>query len=158
MAYAEAKKKDAERKKYEQLSRQYDIGLQPEKYREQLFYEKKSTCQCVRKCRARKAENSSSQITQENEKKTAKHKTLVEEKQLELKSQKRHQEARRIQNCTRVKNYRLRVKLMTPSGLSSSKRLKTLTVNESEENVETAVSDTSTGLGSGYQHTSSTRN
>ncbi len=44
---------------------------------------------------------------------------------------------------------------MTRSGLRSSKRLNILTVNESDENVEIAFSDTSTGFVSGYEHTSS---
>ncbi len=50
----------------------------------------------------------SSQIAQENERKTAHHKTRVEGKQLELRAQKRLKETRCIQNCTRVEHYHLR--------------------------------------------------
>ena len=45
---AEAKKKDAERKKFERRSRQYEIANNPEKYREQILNEKVSVKQ---KCR-----------------------------------------------------------------------------------------------------------
>ncbi len=145
---AEAKKKDAERKKMARLSRKYEVACNLEKYKEQIEYEKALNRERVRRCRSKKAGRvTPEEGVQSKLRMSVKHNSWRHaEKQLELSADAASKEMRRLQNRSRVRDFRLRVKLKTAQG----ERLSTCNQpNERDEELSSSPSST------GYQHTSS---
>ncbi len=97
---AEAKKKDAERKKMARLSRKYEVACNLEKYKEQIEYEKALNRERVRRCRSKKAGRVTPEEGVQSKLRTSvKHNSRRHaEKQLELSADAASKEMRRLQN------------------------------------------------------------